>query len=79
LPITTTIQSTKANGDYSEEVIRPTYEDAYTLEYKAWYRNLTEGEPIKTTAEDGMSSDLDNAHLIAKKDLEILTMIMEAL
>lgn len=40
LPITTTILSRKPNGDHSEEVLRPTYEDAYTLEYRALYDAL---------------------------------------
>lgn len=53
LPITATILSSKPNGDHSEEVIRPTYEDAYTLEYKAMYAAITEGAPVKTTAADG--------------------------
>ncbi|GFZ46472.1 hypothetical protein JCM24511_04719 [Saitozyma sp. JCM 24511] len=67
LPITATILSSKPNGDHSEEVIRPTYEDAYTLEYKAMYAAITEGTPVKTTAAD------------AKQDLEIFTMIMDAM
>lgn len=53
LPITATILSSKPNGDHSEEAIRPTYEDAYTLEYKAMYAAITEGAPVKTTAADG--------------------------
>lgn len=35
--------------------MRPTYEDPYTLEYKALYSNLRGETPIKTTAADGMS------------------------
>lgn len=53
LPITTTILSTNERGDHSEEIVRPTYEDAYTLEYQAWHEVLRGVSPAKTTASDG--------------------------
>lgn len=53
LPIVATITSTNAKGDHSVEVIRPTYEDAYTLEYAELYKCITVGVPVKTSAEDG--------------------------
>jgi hypothetical protein len=51
--VTATILSTKEQGDHSVEVIRPTFEDPYTLEFKAWYAALNSGESIKTSAKDG--------------------------
>lgn len=55
LPITTTVLHENERGDHSEEVIRPTYEDPYTLEYKAWYEVLQGNEQAKTSALDGKS------------------------
>lgn len=55
LPITATILSTKENGDFSEETLRPTYEDAFTLEYKQLYGAVVDDSPVKTTPEDGKS------------------------
>lgn len=55
LPITATILSTHENGDFSEEFIRPTYEDAYTLEYKALHTAITKGGEVKTGPLDGES------------------------
>lgn len=52
LPITTTINRTKRNGDHVEEHIRPTYEDAFTLEYKQLYAAIVHGKPHKTTPAD---------------------------
>lgn len=53
MPITTTILRSLENGDHSEEVIRPTFEDAFTLEYKALYASLTQGAEVKTSVVDG--------------------------
>ena len=53
------------NGIYKETMVRQTYEDSYTLEMKELYALITEGKPVKTTADD------------AKYDLEIFKMIME--
>lgn len=53
LPITATVLSSKSNGDFSEELIRPTYEDAYTLEYRDFYSAIVDGAEVKTTAVDG--------------------------
>jgi hypothetical protein len=67
LPITATVVERKPNGDHSEELIRPTYEDAYTLEYKALYDAIVNGAEVR------------NGPLDAKQDLEIFTMIMDAM
>jgi hypothetical protein len=67
LPITTTVVSRKPNGDHWEELIRPTYEDAYTLEYKALYDAIVYGGPVK------------NAPMDAKQDTVIFEMILEAI
>lgn len=48
----TVLGSTK-EGDHLEQVLRPTYEDPYTLEYKAWYETLQGNQPVKTSASDG--------------------------
>lgn len=40
------------DGAYVERVVRPSYEDAYTIEYNAFYDAIRYGKPIKTTAED---------------------------
>ncbi|WVQ91264.1 hypothetical protein IAS59_005062 [Cryptococcus gattii] len=52
LPITATILSRHPNGDFSQETIRPTYEDYYTLQFKEMYRCLVDGGAIKTTVLD---------------------------
>jgi hypothetical protein len=67
LPITATVVERKANGDHSEELIRPTYEDAYTLEYKALYNAIVNGTEVR------------NGPLDAKEDLEIFMMIMDVM
>lgn len=59
LPITATILSSKPNGDHSEEIIRPTYEDAFILEYRALYDAIVRGKPVKTTPGDGERYDED--------------------
>lgn len=61
LPITTTILSSNERGDHSEEIIRPTYEDPYTLEYKQWYEVLQGKKEAKTTPADGMSTLFDQS------------------
>ncbi|CAK9787084.1 NAD(P)-binding protein [Cutaneotrichosporon oleaginosum] len=66
LPITATVQYTR-NGDHVEETIRPTYEDAFTLEYKALYDAITTGKHVKTNPED------------ACEDLVIFKMVMDAI
>ena len=43
--------------------MRPTYEDAYTLEYRELWECIVNGAPVKTTPED------------AKQDLELFSMI----
>jgi hypothetical protein len=53
--VTITVQSTTPDGDHSEQTLRPTYEDPYTLEYKAWYETLQGNQAAKTSASDGTS------------------------
>ena len=67
LPITITIQSNLPNGDFSEEIIRPTYVDPYTLEFQELYKAIVDGKEYNTTPLD------------AKEDLVINKMIMDAL
>lgn len=67
LPITITIQTNLPNGDFSTEIIRPTFVDPYTLEFQELYAAVVEGKDYKTTPMD------------AREDLVLNTMIMEAL
>jgi hypothetical protein len=53
------------DGSYRETIVRHTYEDSYTLEFKELHALITEGRPVKTGSED------------AKADLEIFKMIMQ--
>lgn len=46
------MQGTSPNGDYSEQVLRPTFEDAFTLEYKALHDAIVNGTPVKTSPLD---------------------------
>jgi hypothetical protein len=55
LPITMKVQSRRPNGDYSEEIIRPTYPDYNTLDFEELYQAIVEGSPVKTTPADGES------------------------
>ncbi|KAH7075303.1 hypothetical protein BKA63DRAFT_295189 [Paraphoma chrysanthemicola] len=52
LPITMTTLSRHPNGDFSEETIRPTYEDYYTLMFKELHRCLSGDAEVKTTVLD---------------------------
>ncbi|KAH8803664.1 hypothetical protein F5884DRAFT_824453 [Xylogone sp. PMI_703] len=63
LPTTMHIQENDNNG-YKETMVRKTYEDNYTLEFKELHAWMTEGKEIKTTPQD------------ARKDLDIFKMIM---
>ncbi len=67
LPITLTVQSQDANGDYSSKTTRPTYIDPYVLEMQEFYDAVVNGKAYKTTVED------------AKNDIELANMIMNAL
>lgn len=67
LPVSLTVLSRQPNGDHSEEYIRPTYEDPYTLEYKALYDAIVNGTEIK------------NGPMDAKHDTELIHMIADAL
>ena len=61
---TTMHVSENLDGVFKETTIRRSYEDAYTLELKELWQLVTEGKPVKTTAEDALH------------DLEIFSMIM---
>ncbi|RSH91606.1 hypothetical protein EHS25_008975 [Saitozyma podzolica] len=67
LPIKLTIQKNLENGAFSEQVIRPTYIDPYTIEYGKLYEAIVNGNAYKTTPSD------------AQNDLMLSNMIMEAL
>ena len=53
LPIVATVKSSNSRGEHVVQTIRPTYEDAYTLEYKALYDNIINGSKVKTDPMDG--------------------------
>ena len=63
LPINVTVKENDKNGQYSERIIRPTYQDAYTTEFLELYDALTTGKELKTTPEDAME-DLDVFEMI---------------
>ncbi|TYJ54255.1 hypothetical protein B9479_005100 [Cryptococcus floricola] len=67
LPIKLTIQKQLPNGDFSEQIIRPTYEDPYTLELDLIYEAVVHGVDYKTTPLD------------AKNETVLVKMIMDAL
>lgn len=67
LPIKLTIQRQLPNGDFSEQVIRPTYVDPYTIELDLIYDAVVNGKDYKTTPLD------------AKNDTILAKMIMDAL
>ncbi|GAA6025563.1 hypothetical protein JCM8202_001243 [Rhodotorula sphaerocarpa] len=66
LPISLEIKERDEHGHYVERTIRPTYEDAYTLEWKSFYASVMEGTPVKTTPKDA-AQDLDIFDMIMKK------------
>ncbi|GGI99010.1 oxidoreductase [Alicyclobacillus cellulosilyticus] len=52
----TTLHLADTDGTtYRETVVRPTFEDPYTCELKAFYRCITEGHPVKTSIEDSIA------------------------
>lgn len=66
LPVKLVVGESDKDGRYIERVVRPTYEDAYSIEYKAFYDAIRHGKQHKTTADD------------AKCDLEIFKMLTDA-
>ena len=67
LPVTMTVrEDIDGSGALKETVVRPTYEDPYTLELREIYALVAEGKPAKTTIED------------AAQDLNINQMILKA-
>lgn len=64
LPVTMHIVE-NVDGAYMESTIRKSYEDPYTLELKAFWKLVVEGQPVKTTVADAL------------KDIEIFGMIMK--
>ncbi|TIB38461.1 hypothetical protein E3P86_01615 [Wallemia ichthyophaga] len=66
LPVKLVVGESDKDGRYIERVVRPTYEDAYTIEYKTFYDAVRNGKQYKTTADD------------ARCDLEIFKMITDA-
>lgn len=67
LPIKLIIQRQLPNGDFSEQVTRPTYVDSYTLELDLIYDAVVNKKEYKTTPLD------------AKNDTILAKMIMDAL
>ncbi|WWD09095.1 hypothetical protein V865_007215 [Kwoniella europaea PYCC6329] len=67
LPIKLIIQKQLPSGDFSEQVIRPTYVDPYTLELPLIYDAIVNGKDYKTKPLD------------AKNDTILAKMVMEAL
>ncbi|WRT63707.1 uncharacterized protein IL334_000630 [Kwoniella shivajii] len=67
LPIKLIIQKQLPNGDFSEQVVRPTYVDPYTLELPLIYDAIINGKDYKTKPLD------------AKNDTILAKMIMDAL
>lgn len=69
LPITLTIrervEGSFGSSGFQERVIRPTYEDAYTLEFDAFYECVLSREIPKTTVADARS-DIDLYAMIFK-------------
>lgn len=66
LPTTTVVKETLPDGSFRESTTRRTYEDPYTLQLKAVYDWVVHGKIPKTNPAD------------ARKDLEILGMLMKA-
>ncbi|KAJ2927603.1 hypothetical protein H1R20_g9485, partial [Candolleomyces eurysporus] len=67
LPITLTIAENDASGAYVERVIRPTYEDCYTLQYQALHDAIFGKGPVKCTPED------------AAQELRTIGLVMDAI
>ena len=67
LPTIVTIREKVEDTDaYQERIVRPTYEDSYTIEFKEWYECIAQGKEPKTTIAD------------AREDLDIFKMLMQA-
>ncbi|KAF4556642.1 Oxidoreductase-like protein 8 [Elsinoe fawcettii] len=66
LPTTMIVKECLPDGSYRESTTRRTYEDPFALELMEVYAWVSHGKHIKTTPDD------------AKKDLEILGMLMKA-
>ncbi|KAF2009346.1 NAD(P)-binding protein [Aaosphaeria arxii CBS 175.79] len=66
LPTTMVVKDALPDGSYREATIRRTYEDPFTLEWKEVWEWVAKGKIPKTGPED------------ARKDLEILGMLMKA-
>lgn len=66
LPITMTVGEKDEDGGYKETMLRRTYEDPYTIEFKKFYGLVVNGVEVKTNAFD------------AANDLAIFAMIMKA-
>lgn len=70
LPTTMSVRelATGPRGEpcYQERMVRTTYEDSYTIEFKEWFDVVRSGRTPKTTVDD------------AKADLDIFKMLMQA-
>lgn len=70
LPVTMTIKekipAARGGDSFKQTTIRKTYEDPFTLEFLAFYKNVTEKTTPKTSAKD------------AREDLDLIRLIMQA-
>lgn len=70
LPTTMTVRekTTGPRGEecYQERNVRTTYEDNYTVEFKAWHESIVHGSEPKTTIED------------ARQDVDLMQMLLRA-
>ncbi|KAL5041503.1 hypothetical protein BDW71DRAFT_217830 [Aspergillus fruticulosus] len=70
LPTTMTVREKtigpRGEECYQERHVRTTYEDNYTLEFKAWYETIVDGHEPKNTIED------------ARQDVDLMQMLLRA-
>lgn len=64
LPTTMVVKESGPDGEYRETTTRKTYEDPFTLEWKAVHEWIVEGKTPKTGPED------------ARRDVEVIGMLM---
>lgn len=66
LPVTMTVRERVGETGFQERMVRRTYEDPYTLEWKEFYDCVVRGKAPKTSALD------------ARQDVELFRMILRA-
>ncbi|KAL7625754.1 hypothetical protein AAE478_004977 [Parahypoxylon ruwenzoriense] len=70
LPTVMIVREKVGDGGFQERKIRKTYEDAYTLEFKEFYRCVVEDATPKTSAADAMN-DIELFRMILKAGVDI--------